>query len=82
MKSEADYQLKDLDCKNALMVLFEQQAAGEWLKNYQSLYESVIIGPAGLPAIVNAHANDVFYAFISLFGHTYQSLIECQSDLF
>jgi hypothetical protein len=81
MKTEVYFLLKDLDCETALRVLFEKQIVSEWLKNYQSLYQSIVIAPEGLPAVVQAHNDDRFYEFIFLFGQTYQSLMECQTKL-
>lgn len=81
MTTATEYEQKDNDCKSALKQLFESQSAREWLDHYESLFQSVIIAPAGLPPIVNAHLDDEFYAFISSFGQIYQSLSECQSEL-
>jgi hypothetical protein len=81
MINEADFIQKELICKAALLLLFESQTAGEWLKQHHNLYQSVVIAPEGLPPIVNAHLDEVFYECISLFGHTYQLLMDCQSEL-
>jgi hypothetical protein len=81
MINETEFEQKDIVCKAALMLLFEKQTAGEWLNYHHMLFQSVVIAPEDLPPIVNAHSAGVFYEFISLFGHTYQSLMDCQSEL-
>jgi hypothetical protein len=66
-----DYQIADNFCEEALIEL-EGIHPSIWLETHKDLYESIVIKPAGLPAIANQNYMGVSYNYVGIFFETYQ----------
>ncbi len=72
-----EYQIASKFCEEALIELKIENEIPVWLKENQSLFESINIQPIGMPGIANCNYNGKWYEDISIFHSVYmQKLFE------
>jgi hypothetical protein len=71
LKDINSYEIADRFAEEAIEEEAKAVDRDKWLKEYEDLYSSITIQPAGLPAIANAHLNGHFFSNIADFHRLY-----------
>lgn len=71
MPTRADLLIKDNFCRQAIDKFKNTSSVPEWLSVNSELFDSITIGPPGLPKIISFHFEDEVFEGIRKFGQLY-----------
>jgi hypothetical protein len=69
-----DYLQAETECLSAMNDLKSTNSVDDWVKQYEPLYQQIVIKPEGLPAIIDFNFGDDSFIGIRKFGRLYQTI--------